>query len=68
MVRINNLIKIYSGNAVVNVPSAEINIGEIIGLVGNNGAGKTTLFRLILDLIRADKGEVYIKDEMVSGS
>lgn len=68
MVRINNLIKIYSGNAVVNVPSAEINIGEIIGLVGNNGAGKTTLFRLILDLIRAEKGEVYIKDEMVSGS
>lgn len=68
MVRINNLIKIYSGNAVVNIPSAEINIGEIIGLVGNNGAGKTTLFRLILDLIRADKGEVYIKDEMVSGS
>jgi ABC-2 type transport system ATP-binding protein len=68
MVKINSLIKIYGGNAVVNVPSAEINIGEIIGLVGNNGAGKTTLFRLTLDLIRADKGEVYIKDELVSGS
>ena len=31
---------------------------EIIGLVGNNGAGKTTLFRLILNLIRSDKGMI----------
>ena len=68
MIKIINAIKVYGGQAVVNIPAAEIGIGEIIGLVGNNGAGKTTLFRMILDLIRADKGEIFIKEELVSGS
>ena len=30
----------------------------MLGLVGNNGAGKTTLFRIILDLIKTDSGNV----------
>ncbi len=34
--------------------------------MGNNGAGKTTLFRLILDLIRASSGTVYIEGNPVS--
>lgn len=40
----------------------------MIGLVGNNGAGKTTLFRLMLDLLKADSGEVIINDIHVNQS
>ena len=29
-----------------------------MGLIGQNGAGKTTTFRLILDFLRAEQGEV----------
>lgn len=58
MITIKNLVKTYNKNIVLNINELVINKGEITGLVGNNGAGKTTLFRLILDLIRADKGEV----------
>ncbi|HEY4325968.1 MAG TPA: ABC transporter ATP-binding protein [Mucilaginibacter sp.] len=67
MIEIKNLKKIYSGITVVNVPNLEIRKGESVGLVGNNGAGKTTLFRLMLDLIRAETGEVLINDENVAG-
>jgi ABC-2 type transport system ATP-binding protein len=59
MITINNLIKSYNGNVVVNIPSLAFEAGELVGLVGNNGAGKTTLFRLLLDLVRADKGQVF---------
>ncbi|RYD94875.1 MAG: ABC transporter ATP-binding protein [Sphingobacteriales bacterium] len=52
----------------VNVPNLEIRKGESIGLVGNNGAGKTTLFRMILDLIRPEKGEILSKGEVVAGN
>jgi ABC-2 type transport system ATP-binding protein len=45
----------------VDVEELEIHAGEVIGLVGNNGAGKTTFFRLLLDLIRANKGEILSK-------
>ena len=64
---INNLIKIYSGVTVVNVPHLKINKGESIGLVGNNGAGKTTLFRMILDLVRPNKGTILSNGEAVAG-
>ncbi len=68
MINVENLTKSYSGNIVLNVPSLSISEGESFGLVGNNGAGKTTFFRLILDLIRANSGIVYSKQQNVSDS
>jgi len=67
MIAIKDLKKTYSGVTVVNVPTLEIRKGESVGLVGNNGAGKTTLFRLMLDLIRPDAGEVLSNGENVAG-
>ena len=66
MLEIKNLKKIYAGRTVVDIPHLLINSGETIGLVGNNGAGKTTLFRMVLDLIRADEGEVLSKGVSVA--
>jgi len=68
MITIQNIVKTYNGQIAVNISQLEIKEGELIGLVGNNGAGKTTLFRLLLDLIRADKGEVLLKDKNVAKS
>lgn len=68
MIEIRNLKKVYNGVVVVNVPELAINKGETVGLVGNNGAGKTTLFRTMLDLIRAETGEVLSKGQNVAHS
>ena len=68
MIQIQNLKKIYNGITVVNIPQLTIKQGETVGLVGNNGAGKTTLFRMMLDLIRPEKGEVLSKDQNVAQS
>jgi ABC-2 type transport system ATP-binding protein len=68
MIKINNLTKSYKGIPAVAVEQLELYPGEVIGLVGNNGAGKTTFFRLLLDLIRADSGEVLSKDKPVTAS
>lgn len=66
MLLIKNLQKSYNGVQVIDINQLTIPKGECFGLVGNNGAGKTTLFRLILDLIYANKGEVLINKEKVS--
>ena len=58
MITIQDLTKRFGDKVAVDIPSFIINAGDVLGLVGNNGAGKTTLFRLILDLIKADSGEV----------
>ena len=34
--------------------------GCILGLVGENGAGKTTTIKLILDMVRKDRGEIRV--------
>jgi ABC-2 type transport system ATP-binding protein len=58
IVSVDNLIKSFNKNEVINIPELIIEKGEIIGLVGNNGAGKTTFFRLLLDLLQADSGKI----------
>lgn len=56
--KIQNLVKQYGKNTVLDIPELTIKSGELVGLVGNNGAGKTTLMRLMLDLIEATEGYV----------
>ncbi|MCX6230703.1 MAG: ABC transporter ATP-binding protein [Bacteroidetes bacterium] len=68
MITVNNLTKIYNGVCVLNINNLNIAKGESFGLVGNNGAGKTTFFRLILDLIRANGGEVFSQGMNVKGN
>ena len=66
MLEVKNIQKAYNGKTVVNIPGLAITAGETVGLVGNNGAGKTTLFRMILDLVRPSKGEVFSKGQNVA--
>ncbi len=68
MIQITNLQKAYGGTTVLDITDLKIERGEIFGLVGNNGAGKTTMFSLILDLIRATRGRVFISDIQVAKS
>lgn len=68
MITINNLIKKFGEKVAVNIESYNIESGDLLGLVGNNGAGKTTLFRLILDLLKTDSGNVTIDNLDVTQS
>ena len=60
MITIADLKKSFGETIACDIPSLTINDGDILGLVGNNGAGKTTLFRMMLDLLKPDAGEVEI--------
>ena len=62
MIKIENLKKQFGETCACDIPSFQINDGDILGLVGNNGAGKTTLFRLLLDLLKPEEGAVMIDD------
>lgn len=61
MLEFKQVKKSYGGKTVVEIDNLNIREGETVGLVGNNGAGKTTLFRMLLDLIRTDSGEILSK-------
>lgn len=60
MIIIDNLKKSFGETVACDIPSFTINDGDILGLVGNNGAGKTTLFRMLLDLLKPDEGQITL--------
>ena len=60
MISIHHLKKSFGETIACDIPELTINDGDILGLVGNNGAGKTTLFRILLDLLKPDSGEVAL--------
>lgn len=55
------LIKKYSGRAVVNKISIAIDQQSIVGFLGRNGAGKTTTFRMIMGMITPNSGSVIFE-------
>jgi ABC-2 type transport system ATP-binding protein len=44
--------------------SFDVRPGEILGFLGPNGAGKTTTMRMILDIIRPDRGSISVFGEL----
>ena len=62
----SNLVKSYSGKNVVKQVSVELNQGEIVGLLGPNGAGKTTSFYMIVGLIKANAGNIYLNNKEIT--
>jgi ABC-2 type transport system ATP-binding protein len=68
MITISNLEKRYNGRTVLDIPELTIRKTEFLGVVGNNGAGKTTLLRLLLDLIRPDRGQIRSGDWLIGRS
>ncbi len=67
-VNINSLQKVFGNKTAVDIRQFHVDHGDILGLVGNNGAGKTTLFRLMLDLLKAEGGEVLLTPAAPSGN
>jgi lipopolysaccharide export system ATP-binding protein len=61
-----NLIKEYRQRKVVDQVSLEVSQGEIVGLLGPNGAGKTTTFYMIVGMIRANKGEIFLDKQEIT--
>jgi lipopolysaccharide export system ATP-binding protein len=60
------LKKTYGSRTVVHDASLTLNSGEVVGLLGPNGAGKTTAFYMIVGLISANGGEIFIDDTNIT--
>ena len=60
------LVKTYRGRRVVNKVSCQVSQGEIVGLLGPNGAGKTTSFYMVVGLIKAEQGKVYLDQQDIT--
>lgn len=63
--QVNNLNYSISGQTILHEISFKIEKGDILVIIGPNGSGKTTLLKLILGVIKPDKGTVLINNRNV---
>lgn len=61
-----HLAKQYKSRLVVKDVSLNVNSGEVVGLLGPNGAGKTTSFYMIVGLVIADGGTIFLDQQDIS--
>jgi len=62
MVKTNNIEKSYNGLRVLKGVNLEIEVGQIVSIVGASGAGKSTLLHILGTLDSPDNGELWINN------
>jgi ABC-2 type transport system ATP-binding protein len=65
VLEIDDLHRRYGEVRALDGVSFEVEPGTIVGFVGRNGAGKTTAMRVIMGVVRPDRGEVRWKGRTV---
>jgi len=65
LLRIQNLTKRFGGLTAVNSISLDVNVGEVIGLLGDNGAGKSTLIKMVSGVYQPDEGDIFFNGQKV---
>ncbi|WP_247909010.1 ABC transporter ATP-binding protein [Streptococcus sanguinis] len=62
LLHLQDLVKSFDHQIVLNHVSFELQTGEIIGLIGPSGAGKSTMIKTMLGMEKADGGEALVLD------
>ena len=60
VLKLENIVKKFSGVVALDNVSLEIKKGEIHALMGENGAGKSTLIKTCTGAIRPDDGTIFV--------
>lgn len=59
----DDLAKSYGKVVAVDGLSLRVEQGNIMGLIGPNGAGKTTTIKIVLGMLKQDRGNVRVFDQ-----
>lgn len=60
LIESHDLCKLYDLKYILNRVNIHVEKGRIYGLIGPNGAGKSTLLKIIMNLIPADSGRIFV--------
>ncbi|HUC63558.1 MAG TPA: ATP-binding cassette domain-containing protein [Alphaproteobacteria bacterium] len=63
---VEGLTKRFGGLVAVKDLGFQVRAGEILGLIGPNGSGKSTVMKLIMGIVRRDRGSVTLDGNEVS--
>jgi ABC-2 type transport system ATP-binding protein len=58
--RVDHVVHAFGDRVALDGVTCQVPSGRLTGLLGPNGAGKTTLMRILLGVLTADGGEVWL--------
>lgn len=67
IISIDNLDFSYGTNTIFKQAKFRLDEGEKIGIVGPNGSGKSTFFKLLVDILYPDSGDISIDKNFTFG-
>jgi simple sugar transport system ATP-binding protein len=62
-VEMRNISKHYGQVRALENVNLTVNLGEVVGLLGDNGAGKSTLIKVLSGAVRATGGDIFVRGE-----
>jgi ABC-2 type transport system ATP-binding protein len=68
MLELRDLARRYGDVVALDGVSFQVEAGKLFGFVGPNGAGKTTTMRIVLGVLRPDRGEVLWRGRPVDAA
>jgi len=66
MIRVENLWKSFGNQEVLRGVSLEVQAGEFVALIGSSGGGKSLLLKLLVGLLKPDRGRVCVAGKDVA--
>ena len=66
MIKIKNIFKSFEDRLVLKGINIIIENGDTMVVMGASGCGKSVLLKLIVGLLKPDKGEIWIEDKEIS--
>jgi ABC-type branched-subunit amino acid transport system ATPase component len=66
VLELHGVSKRFGGLVAVDDLSFAVRENEVLGLIGPNGSGKTTVINLISGALRPNRGEIYLRERMIS--
>jgi osmoprotectant transport system ATP-binding protein len=66
VIRLDGVLKRYDGKTALEPTTLAVARGECVALIGPSGCGKSTILRLIVGLVPADGGAVWLDDLRVA--
>jgi branched-chain amino acid transport system ATP-binding protein len=67
MLQVEDIHTYYGTSHIIQGLSLDLNVNEVVCLIGRNGAGKTTTLRSIMGLTPIRKGQIRYKNEEITG-
>ncbi len=63
IIKVNQLNKSFGDNHVLKDISFTVNKGDVMAIIGSSGSGKSTLLRCLIDLEKADSGDIFMENK-----